>query len=108
MKKIRIILTALLAFATLSAYADDLPGGGTLNNPYTISSKNDWNTFMDHLSVGGTSFAQGNTSYEGKYIKLMADITVSSFLDETESDRYSPFKGIFDGNVHTAQVLQGF
>lgn len=101
MKKIRIILTALLALTTLSAYADDLPGGGTLNNPYTISSKNDWNTFMDHLSVGGTSFAQGNTSYEGKYIKLMADITVSSFLDETESDRYSPFKGIFDGNGHS-------
>ena len=101
MKKIRSILTALLALTTLSAYADDLPGGGTLNNPYTISSKNDWNTFMDHLSVGGTSFAQGNTSYEGKYIKLMADITVSSFLDETESDRYSPFKGIFDGNGHS-------
>ena len=101
MKKIRILLTALLAFASLSAYADDLPGGGTLNNPYTISSKSDWNTFMDHLSVGGTSFAQGNTSYEGKYIKLMADITVSSFLDETESDRYSPFKGIFDGNGHS-------
>ena len=101
MKKIRILLTSLLAFASLSAYADDLPGGGTLNNPYTISSKSDWNTFMDHLSVGGTSFAQGNTSYEGKYIKLMADITVSSFLDETESDRYSPFKGIFDGNGHS-------
>ena len=101
MKKIRNILTALLALTSLSAYAADLPGGGTLNNPYTISSKNDWNTFMDHLSVGGTSFAQGNTSYEGKYIKLMADITVLSFLDETESDRYSPFKGIFDGNGHS-------
>ena len=94
MKKIRIILTALLAFATLSAYAAELPGGGTLKNPYTISSKSDWNTFIENLT-------DGETSYKGKYIRLMADITVTQFVDDGEIDHYSSFKGIFDGNGHS-------
>jgi len=94
MKKIRIILTALLAFATLSAYADELPGGGTLKNPYTISSKGQWNTFIENLT-------DGETSYKGKYIRLMADITVTQFVDDGEIDHYSSFKGIFDGNGHS-------
>lgn len=96
MKKIRIILTALLAFASLSAYAAELPGGGTLNNPYRISSKSDWNTFVDNLTDG--------KSYEGKYIKLTADITVSKFVDEGEIGDYSSFKGVFDGNGHSLTV----
>lgn len=96
MKKIRIILTALLAFATLSAYAAELPGGGTFNNPYTISSKSDWNTFVDNLTEG--------KSYQGKYIKLMADITVSKFVDDGEIGDYSSFKGVFDGNGHSLTV----
>lgn len=96
MKKIRIILTALLAFASLSAYAAELPGGGTLNNPYTISSKSDWNTFVDNLTEG--------KSYQGKYIKLTADITVSKFVDEGEIGDYSSFKGVFDGNGHSLTV----
>jgi len=96
MKKIRIILTALLAFASLSAYADELPGGGTLNNPYRISSKSDWNTFVDNLTEG--------KSYQGKYIKLTADITVSKFVDEGEIGDYSSFKGVFDGNGHSLTV----
>lgn len=94
MKKIRFILTALLAFATLSAYADELPGGGTLKNPYTISSKGQWNTFIENLT-------DGETSYKGKYIRLMADITVTQFVDDGEIDHYSSFKGIFDGNGHS-------
>ena len=94
MKKIQIILTALLAFATISSYADELPGGGTLNNPYTISSKSQWNTFIENLT-------DGETSYKGKYIRLMADITVTQFVDDGEIDHYSSFKGIFDGNGHS-------
>lgn len=94
MKKIRIILTALLAFASLSAYAAELPGGGTLNNPYRISSKSDWNTFIENLT-------DGDTSYKGKYIRLTADITVTQFVDDGEIDHYSSFKGIFDGNGHS-------
>lgn len=94
MKKIQIILTVLLAFATISSYADELPGGGTLNNPYTISSKSQWNTFIENLT-------DGETSYKGKYIRLMADITVTQFVDDGEIDHYSSFKGIFDGNGHS-------
>lgn len=96
MKKIRIILTALLAFASLSAYAAELPGGGTLNNPYRISSKSDWNTFVDNLTEG--------KSYQGKYIKLMADITVSKFVDEGEIGDFADFRGVFDGNGHSLTV----
>lgn len=96
MKKIRIILTALLAFATLSAYAAELPGSGTLKNPYTISSKSDWNTFVDNLTEG--------KSYEGKYIKLTADITVSKFVDDGEIGQFADFRGVFDGNGHSLTV----
>ena len=94
MKKIQSLLTALLAFATISSYADQLPGGGTLNNPYTISSKSQWNTFIENLT-------NGDTSYKGKYIRLTADITVTQFVDDGEIDHYSSFKGIFDGNGHS-------
>ena len=65
----------------------------------TISSAADWNTFASNVN-GGTE------SYEGKVVKLSADISVSTMVGTVTSGNApeNAFKGIFDGGGHTITV----
>ena len=74
--------------------------GITAGKPYivryisdlVISSEADWNTFAQNVSNG--------TSYEGKVVRLDADINVSTMAGK---DGF-PFKGTLDGNGHTINI----
>ena len=46
-----------------------ISGLGTEGDPYIIDSNDEWNTFASSVS--------GGTGYSGKFVKLMADISVS-------------------------------
>ncbi len=65
----------------------------------TISSAADWETFASNVN-GGTE------SYEGKVVKLNADISVSTMVGTVTSGDApeNAFKGIFDGGGHTITV----
>lgn len=65
----------------------------------TISSAADWDTFASNVN-GGTE------SYEGKVVKLSADISVSTMVGTVTSGDApgNAFKGIFDGGGHTITV----
>ncbi|MDO4859953.1 MAG: Ig-like domain-containing protein [Bacillota bacterium] len=69
----------------------DMAGQGTESNPYKIDNVNNWNDFCDILTTGN------GVTFEGKYVKLEANITVNRMAG-TESH---PFCGIFDGNNKT-------
>ena len=64
-----------------------------------ISSTADWETFASNVN-GGTE------SYEGKVVKLSADISVSTMVGTVTSGDApeNAFKGIFDGGGHTITV----
>ena len=68
---------------------------GTEADPYLIYTAEQWNLLA--YRVNGTN-GQIQNNYNGKYFKLMADITVSTMVGNSEN--YS-FRGIFDGNGHT-------
>lgn len=67
-----------------------LCANNTMAQDYIIASENDWNTFADNVS-------NGTESYEGKIVKLTADITVTTMVGNKEH----PFKGTFYGCGHT-------
>ena len=66
----------------------------------TISSAADWNTFASNVN-------NGTESYEGKVVKLSADISVSTMVGTVTSGNApeKAFKGIFDGGGHTISVV---
>ena len=94
--------TATFATATnlydykLIPYTGTLPslaGSGTENNPYLISSTDDWLLFGELINR--------DTDYSGKFVKLAKDISVTTWVG-TREDR--PFSGTFDGGRHTLTV----
>ncbi|MBR1444322.1 MAG: InlB B-repeat-containing protein, partial [Firmicutes bacterium] len=70
--------------------AGTLSGVGTQSSPYLINNAADWETFAESVYNDGTT-------YEGQYIKLTANISVSKMVG-TSSNK---FKGTFDGAGHT-------
>ena len=91
-QKILFIL-ALLCAMVQGAWAD---AGDTEDNPITISSESDWNTFASNVS--------GGNSYSGKFVKLTANITVSEMVG-TSSNK---FQGTFLGDgIHTLTFNKG-
>ena len=91
-KKILLILALLCAVAQ-GAWAD---AGDTENNPITISSESDWNTFVTNVSNGN--------SYNGKYVQLIANISVSEMVGTSSH----MFQGTFLGDgVHTLTFTKG-
>ncbi len=58
----------------------------------TISSTADWNAFASSVSSG--------TSYAGRFVRLAADISVSTMAGASRC----PFSGTLDGNGHTITV----
>lgn len=67
---------------------------GTETDPYIIDKTNEWNDFVTHVNNGN--------SYSGKYIKLTADIGVTTMAGVVSGNQQEkPFSGIFDGGGHT-------
>ena len=73
-----------------------IKGSGTENDPYLISSTEEWNELAYYV-------ANGN-NYRGKFVKLMADISVSDMLGTSESNS---FQGTFLGNQHKLTFTKG-
>ena len=83
-------------------YGSALNGEGTVDNPYLIETVNDLVFFRDRVN--------GGNNYAGKYVKLDADIDLSSIEnwtpigDITYNNKYQPadndkvFSGVFNGN----------
>ena len=97
-----IILTAI--FCATNVNAQSLSGLGTAENPYIIASTADWNTFANDVNVSGYN-------YSGKYVKLAADISISTMVGtgniKPEGDNKSSFKcfaGTFDGGGYTLTI----
>ena len=74
----------------------NLAGQGTKDNPYLISSVNDWNKFATNVNNGVT--------YSDKYIKLTASISVSQMVGTSSANS---FQGHFDGGDNTLTVSYG-
>ena len=73
--------------------SDTFDGTGTEENPYLISSTNDWNLLADNVNAGNT--------YAGKYFHLTDNISVTTMVGNSESHS---FCGTFDGDGHTLTI----
>ena len=81
--------------ATVTFGYTDWPtqGAGTVDDPYIISSADDWYDFAHNVRIG--------RSYSGNYVKLTSDISVSTMAGAYQADdNYQPFSGTFDGDGH--------
>ena len=70
-----LTLAAMLTIAQTAMAA--ITGSGTADDPYLISSTEDWNTFANNVNNG--------TSYSGKTVKLNADISVTTMVGRWRS-----------------------
>ncbi|MBR5394829.1 MAG: hypothetical protein IK144_07060 [Bacteroidaceae bacterium] len=85
-------VTATVTFST----PDWLKHAGTENDPYIITSTAEWNEFANFVNNG--------INFNEKYIKLDADISVSTMAG-TSHDK--SFQGTFDGSDHTLTFTKG-
>ena len=86
-------MLALLCAIAQGAWAE---AGDTADNPITISSTAEWNTFVSNVN--------GGTSYSGKFVRLDADISVTEMAGSSESNS---FQGTFLGNDKTLTFTKG-
>jgi len=91
LRRLFVALVVLLTMTAQTAMAA-ITGSGTADDPYLISSTEDWNTFANNVNNG--------TSYSGKTVKLDADISVTTMVGTYDN----PFNGTFDGGGHTLNV----
>ena len=70
-----------------------LGGSGLESDPYIIGNKEDWDDFAKSVNEGET--------YSGKFIKLDADISVSTKVGVKKGSQDRAFSGVFDGGGHT-------
>ncbi|MCR4922181.1 MAG: hypothetical protein K5945_10835 [Bacteroidaceae bacterium] len=96
MKNISFLCMLFVAFFAYGqkAWAQFSDGDGTPDNPYLISSANDWDALSSAVS--------GGTTYSGGYFRLTDDISVTTMLGSSTSK----FSGTFDGNGHTLTFNQ--
>ena len=82
-----------------------LSGAGTEADPYLINDYYDLCWFRDHVN---TCAQDGSSQYQGKFIKLTADIDLAGIewtpIGSTTKDHGS-FYGNFDGDGHTISNL---
>ena len=72
-------------------------GAGTAESPSIIGSATDWNNFAHNVN--------NHQNYNGKYVKLTSDISVSEMVGISENDS---FQGIFLGDgTHTLTFTRG-
>ena len=65
-------------------------GTGTVDDPYLITSADDWNNFANNVTLG--------RSYSGEYVKLNNNISVTTMAGDDED---KSFQGTFDGDGKT-------
>ena len=85
--------------ATVTFGYTDWPtqGAGTVDDPYIISSAENWNDFAYNVRIG--------RSYSGQCVKLTSDISVSTMAGAYQADdNCQPFSGTFDGDGHTLTI----
>ena len=78
----------------LLPYTGTLPslaGTGTAGDPFLINNHDDWLLFYWYVN-------SGTNSYSGQYVKLMADLTITTTVGLRDD---KPFSGTFLGNGHT-------
>lgn len=73
--------------------AKNISGTGTKDDPYLITSTDDWNLFAKSV--------EGGIDYSKKYVKLTNDITISTMVGVCDESGDRPFSGTFDGDNHT-------
>ena len=73
--------------------AQNISGTGTQEDPYLITSAEDWNLFAKSV--------EGGIDYSKKYVKLTNDITISTMVGVCDESGDRPFRGIFEGDNHT-------
>ena len=73
--------------------ANNISGTGTKEDPYLITSTDDWNVFAKSVA--------GGIDYSKKYVKLTNDITISTMVGVCDESGDRPFSGTFDGANHT-------
>ena len=71
-----------------------LSGKGTADEPYTIGSTADWDKFV--------SIVNGGYNYQGEFVKLTNDITVSTMAGNSEANS---FQGTFLGTAGKTMTL---
>ena len=86
-------MLTLLCTIVQGAWAE---AGDTEDNPITISSTEEWNTFVSNVNSG--------TSYSGKFVKLTNDISVTEMAGSSETNS---FQGTFLGNDKTLTFTKG-
>jgi hypothetical protein len=71
-----LIFSVFICFFCTNAFASFSGGDGTQQNPFQISSLNDWYELRDSVlySSQNHNFERGNWTY-GKYFELTKDIT---------------------------------
>ena len=84
--------TLYLNFKDATSIKAGLPYLVGLIPDLVISSNDDWKAFAQSVNEG--------TSYEGKVVRLDADISVSKMAGTSDC----PFRGTFDGNGHTIKL----
>ena len=72
-------------------------GTGTEGDPYIISNADQWETFVYDVNTNGNN-------YNGKYILLAADLSVTTMMGTSETNS---FQGTFLGNNHTLTFTKG-
>lgn len=92
-KALSLLLCAvfLCTAFSFSVFADDvsLNGSGTENEPYLISSIEDYRYFRDNTEM-----------FADKYISLETDLNIDDQTDLGIGTEESPFTGYFNGNDH--------
>lgn len=78
------------------ACAQSLSGSGTEDDPYLINSADDWLRFVSDIENGGRP---GGYNYNGKFVKLTADIEIGN-----RTVMFNDFRGTLDGDGHTMIV----
>ena len=76
-----------------------ITGEGTEQSPYIIASTEDWNKIATNITYFNSTF----NGYQGKFIRLDADINVTQIMGTmtAESTQGNAFQGTFDGNNHS-------
>lgn len=96
LRRLFVALVALLTMTAQTAWAE-ITGDGSVENPYTINTATDWETFAQRVTNGET--------FKGKYVQLGDNFENStSPITKTAGCIDMDFKGTFNGRGRTIWV----
>ncbi|MBQ3666103.1 MAG: fibronectin type III domain-containing protein [Lachnospiraceae bacterium] len=85
----------VIANMNVEAFASEITGTGTAEDPFVISTVEDWATFAANINAGINADA---------YYQLSDDFDSTTAVTTTVGTTTNPFKGVFDGNGKTINV----